>query len=266
MDRTNRIHHGDTIAFLKEMPDASAHLIVADPPYNLNKDFGIGKRYKEREEWLAWSKQWIDECARVLTPTGNFFIYGIHRHACFLQCYLYEIGMVYRRQIIWYYENGWSRYTNGPSCHYEPILWFAHSTDSTYHPIREPYKSTERLKHPIKKNGKVWTPHPDGRLAGDVWNFPTLAGRRFAGERTEHPTQKPMTLTDRIVTHYSNPGERVLVPFVGSGTECVSALLHGREFVGAELNPEYISIAESRLQAAASGRNQRGATSPVPRW
>jgi site-specific DNA-methyltransferase (adenine-specific) len=251
MDSKGTIHQGDTIEFLRSLPDGSAQLIIADPPYNLGKDFGIGKKYKKVSEWLDWSRCWIPECARILAPDGNLFIYGIHHHSCYIQCHLYEIGMVYRRQIIWYYENGWSKYTNGPSCHYEPILWFAHTNDSTYHPIREPYKSTERLKHKITKNGKTWTPHPDGRLAGDVWRFPTLAGRRFRDERTDHPTQKPLALTNRIVTHFSNPGDLVLVPFVGSGTECVSAALNGRGYIGAELNPAYIEIAEKRLQEAA---------------
>lgn len=251
MDSRNKIHHGDTVEFLRTLPDESAQLIIADPPYNLGKDFGIGKKYKKVSEWLKWSKEWIDECSRILTPEGNLFIYGIHHYSCYIQCHLYEIDMIYRRQIIWYYENGWSRYTNGPASHYEPLLWFAHSKESIYHPIREPYKSQERLKHKITKNGKTWTPHPEGRLAGDIWRFPTLAGRRFKEERTEHPTQKPMSLTNRIVTHFSNPGDLVLVPFAGSGTECVSAANNGRDYIGVELNPAYIKIAESRLQASS---------------
>ena len=164
---------------------------------------------------------------------------------------MYEIGLHYRRQIIWHYENGWSKYRNGPACHYEPILWFAHQPDSTFHVIREPYKSKERLRHPITKNGKKWTPHPDGRQAGDVWRFPTLAGRRFADERTEHPTQKPLSLSRRLVEHFSNPGELVVIPFVGSGSECVAAVECVRRFVGAEMNPAYVEIARSRIASAS---------------
>jgi DNA modification methylase len=192
------------------------------------------------------------EAKRVLRPSGNLFVYAIHHHACFLQTHLYDIGMLYRRQIIWNYENGWSKYRNAPACHYEPILWFSHRGDSTFHIIREPYKSQERLKHPITKGGKVWTPHPDGRQAGDVWAFPTLAGRRFSAERTEHPTQKPLSLSRRIVSHFSNPGDLVAVPFVGSGSECVAAIECGRRFIGAELNPSYVDIARERISEASS--------------
>jgi DNA modification methylase len=105
----------------------------------------------------------------------------------------------------------------------------------------------ERLKHPVRKGDVVWTPHPDGRLAGDVWRFPTLAGRRFRDERVDHPTQKPLALTDRIVEHFSDPGDLVVVPFVGSGTECVSAARLGRRFFGCEINEEYVQLARRRL-------------------
>jgi DNA modification methylase len=245
MVKLDYIQYGDTIEFMRSLPDGCADLIIADPPYNLNKEF---EKYKDFDEWHQWSKKWIAEASRLLAPKANFFVYAIHHYACYLQCFLYECGLTYRRQLIWHYENGWSRYTNAPACHYEPLLWFARSGDSTYHVIREPYKSTERLKHKITKGGKVWMPNPEGKQAGDVWGFPTLAGRRFAKERTEHPTQKPLSLTNRIVNHFSNAGDLVLVPFVGSGTECVSAVLNGRHYLGAENNVTYARIAESRLQ------------------
>ena len=243
----NTIVNGDCIAGIKALPDNCIDLIVADPPYNLNKDFGEWKESTKKHEWLDWSKRWLDECNRVLRPGGSIFVYGIHHHICWIQCHLYELGLQYRRQIIWYYENGFAGYTKSLAAHYEPLLWFSKGKDFTYHPIREPYKSTERLKHKITKNGKVWEPHPDGRLAGDVWRFPVLAGRRFRDEKVDHPTQKPLSISSRIVQHFSNPGELVLIPFAGSGSECVATKAAGRNFIGFELNPDYIAIAQSRL-------------------
>ena len=253
MMKPNTIHDGDAIEFLLSLPDECADLIIADPPYSLEKDkeFGKGAYFETRDAWLAWCKRWLAESKRLLKPRGNLFVYAIHHNACFLQCYMYELGLEYRRQIIWRYENGWSKYTNGPACHYEPILWFARTSDSTFHTIREPYKSAERLKHAIFKNGKLWKPHPEGRQAGDVWQFPTLAGRRFAKERTAHPTQKPLSLSRRLVVHFSNPGDLVVVPFVGSGSECVAAKMEERRFLGSEINREYLKIAQERLAAAS---------------
>lgn len=254
MHQMNVIHHCDAIALLRKLPDEFADLIIADPPYSLAKDreFGKGAFFSNRESWLSWCKAWLLESKRILKPKGNLFVYAIHRNSCFLQTYMYEIGLEYRRQIIWHYENGWSKYTNGPACHYEPILWFAHRGDSTFHVIREPYKSEARLRHRITKNGKEWTPHPDGRQAGDVWKIPTLAGRRYAEERTKHPTQKPLALSERIVKHFSDNGDMVLVPFAGSGSECVAAVRCERRFVGAEVNAEYVEIARSRVSAASN--------------
>lgn len=253
----NFIYSGDVLEFFSTLPDACADLIIADPPYSLEKDkeFGKGAFFESRELWLEWCKRWLRESKRLLKPKGNLFVYAIHHNACFLQCFMYDLGLEYRRQIIWNYENGWSRYTNGPACHYEPLIWFAREKDSTFHVIREPYKSQDRLKHKIKKNGKLWTPNPAGRQAGDVWKFPTLAGRRFAAERTPHPTQKPLALSCRLVEYFSNPGDLVVVPFVGSGSECVAAVQMGRRFIGSELNPAYVSIARSRLEHTSTQLN-----------
>jgi len=254
--RLDCIHHLDCIEGMKLLPEGIAALVIADPPYNLDKDFGAWKERDQRERWLPWSREWIDEAVRVLAPGGNLFIYGIHHHLCWIQCYLYEIGLSYRRQVIWHYENGFSGYTKTLAAHYEPLLWFSKGEPFTYNPIREPYRSTERLKHRITKNGKTWTPHPEGRLAGDVWRFPTLAGRRFRDEKVNHPTQKPLALSQRIVGHFSNAGDLVLVPFVGSGSECVAAAMSGRHYVGFELNQDYIAIAEERIRAALRGPDQ----------
>lgn len=246
-DVADRVHQGDALELLKGLPTGCSTLIIADPPYNLGPAFGT-KFQRNLEEWLPWCKEWLEESTRVLNAQGNIFVYGIHHYLCYLQVHMYELGLQYRRQIIWHYENGWAGYSKSVAAHYEPILWFSKTNDYVFHPIREPYKSTERLKHPVTKNGKVWTPHPDGRLAGDVWKFPTLAGRRFRDEKVDHPTQKPLSLTRRIVEHFSNPGDLVVIPFAGSGTECVAAVEKGRRFWAAELSPDYVSIANQRIK------------------
>jgi DNA modification methylase len=251
MHRTNYIHHGDTVEFMRTLPNECANLIIADPPYNIDKDFGVGTFFANHNTWLAWSRSWLGEAQRLLHATGNIFVYAIHHNACYLQCLLYELGLVYRRQIIWFYENGWSKYKNGPACHYEPLLWFAKSPRSTYHTIREPYKSSERLKHKITKNGKIWTPNPEGRQAGDVWHIPTLAGRRFAKERVEHPTQKPLGVMRWVVENYTDPDDLVLDCYLGSGTTGVAAVQLGRRFLGIEIDPAYFKIAHKRILDAA---------------
>jgi site-specific DNA-methyltransferase (adenine-specific) len=252
--QTDSIVVGDCIGGMDSMVPESVDLIIADPPYNLGKDFGVWKESDRETEWIEWTHKWLASAERVLRPGGAIFVYGIHKHLCWVQCELYRLGLTYRRQIIWNYENGFAGYTKSLSAHYEPLLWFSKGASYTYHPIREPYRSSERLKHKVTKNGKSWTPNPEGRMAGDVWRFPVLAGRRFAPERVAHPTQKPMPLSLRLVRHFSDPGQLVLVPFAGSGSECLAARMLGRRFLGFDLNSTYAQIARNRISAWDEGR------------
>lgn len=257
MKELNRIYLQDCVTFMREMKAESVDLIIADPPYNLNKDFGNKSDHWENvHDWLKWSKEWIDESIRILKPTGNIFIYGIHHYLCYIHCHLYEKKMLYRRQIIWNYENGFSGYKT-LNAFYEPLLWFSKTDDFTFHEIREPYKSQERIKNKIIKNGKEWKPNPQGRLAGDVWRFPTLAGKRFENEKVAHPTQKPLAICDRIVKHFSNPNDIVFIPFAGSGSECVSSINNKRKFLATEINTNYIEIANERLKETLALRSPK---------
>ncbi len=257
----NKIYQGDCLDLLNEIDDNSVDLIIADPPYGIEKDFGVGQKWglSSHTEWFEWMKKWLMASKRVLKPNGSLFVYGIHHNIGYIQAYLYEIGLYYGRMFIWHYENNWSMYSRSPAATYEPLLWFYKGNKYTYHKIREPYKSIERLKHKITKNGKIWEPNPDGRHGGDVWTIPTLAGRRFANEKVNHPTQKPLALCDRIIKHFTNTSDLILIPFAGSGSECVSAFLNKRNFIGLELNPKYVKTSEERLKKA--GLNDYSSTS-----
>ena len=79
----------------------------------------------------------------------------------------------------------------------------------------------------------------------NVWDFEPDRGK----SKTKHPTQKPAAICDRIINISSNAGDVVLIPFAGSGSECVSAAKLKRDFIGFELEPEYIEIANQRLES-----------------
>lgn len=92
----SKIILGDCIEEMRKIPDGSINLIVADPPYNLNKDFGIWKESEKKDEWKEWNREWLVECKRILSDEGNIFVYGIHHHMCWVQCLMYELGFMYR--------------------------------------------------------------------------------------------------------------------------------------------------------------------------
>lgn len=240
---------GDVNKFLEALPDASADLILADPPYGIDKSFELADNWKNTSEWVEWCDSWLSECLRVMKPGGSIMVYGIHNYICFNQVTLYRLGLKYRRQFIWHYENGFCGNRTLPRATYEPLLWFTKGDGFYFEEIREPYKSSERLKYEVKKNGKVWKPNPNGRMAGDVWNIPTLAGRTYQDEKVDHPSQKPLVLSERIIRHFSPKGGTVVIPFCGSGSECVAAYRLGRNFSSTEINPRFKKIAEDRLKA-----------------
>lgn len=251
---SNRIYQGDVLEYLNKIDSASIDLIIADPPYGISKDkefdVGINWNLNQRDKWLEWSEGWLKESHRILRNGGSIFVYGIHNNIGYIQKLLYDLGFEYGRMFIWHYKNGFSQYKNYPAATYEPLLWFHKGKGYTYHQMREPYLSTERLKNKIIKNGKVWTPNPLGKHGGDIWDIPTLAGKRFANEKYPHPTQKPLALCDRIVNHFSSENDLVLVPFAGSGSECVSAKKNKRNYIGIELNPKYVQMANDRISEA----------------
>ena len=88
----------------------------------------------------------------------------------------------YGRLIIWHYENSFPKFRNNLATHYDLLLWVSKTDRRYYRTIREPYRSVERLRYPVNKDGEAWVPHPEGRRAGDVWKYPTLAGKAFASE------------------------------------------------------------------------------------
>ena len=255
------IESEDVLEFLKKLPSDHADLVIADPPYGIDKSFGPPDHWsKDIMGWASWSDLWLREAMRILKASGSVLVYGIHNYLCYNQISLFEMGMKYRRQFIWHYENGFCGNRKLPRATYEPILWFSKTDDFYFQEIREPYKSEARLKYKVIKRGKVWTPNPDGRMAGDVWNIPTLAGRRFQDEKVDHPTQKPLALSERLVRHFSPEGGLVVVPFAGSGSECVAACRLGRRFVATEINSYYRQIAFDRLRD--EGWNQESSALP----
>ena len=219
------------------------------------------------EEFLKVSRTRIELCRDLLVPTGSIIWFGIHNYICYIQMAMYNANLYYRRLNIWHYENGFSRSSKEPATHYEPFLWFSnHPKKWTYNcdEVRTPYRSTERLKSPLKyknKKGetKIWQPNPKGSMRGDIWSFPTLSGKCFEKERTAHPTQKPEALISELIKAFcpmknGKYDGRILDPFHGSGTlgvccEKLNLLGNNIKWTGIEIEKKWCDIAEKRLNS-----------------
>lgn len=265
----NKIINGDSDEILSELinNDEKFDLILTDPPYNINKDFGNKTDSLPFEEFLKLTQNRIEKCSKLLKPKGSIIWFGIHDYIGHIQVIMYNVGLFYRRMNIWHYENGFSRNVRTPLAQYEPFLWFSkHKRDWTYNTddVRVPYKSKERLKTPVyyknsKGERKAWKPNPLGAMRGDIWSFPTLAGKAFQNEKTPHPTQKPESLMTELIKAYCKKNEngqyegKILDPFHGSGTlgACCEKLNkegHNISWLGIELEKQWCDIAEERIE------------------
>lgn len=263
----NNIICGNSDELLDELIEQGLKfdLVLTDPPYNINKDFGNDSDCLPLEDFLSVTSMRIEKLKKLLTPNGSIVWFGIHDYIGYVQVTMYNAGLYYRRLNIWHYENGFSRSKKEPATHYEPFLWFSnHPKKWTYNvdEVRSPYKSTERLKSPVKYKGsdgsvKIWQPNPKGAMRGDIWDFPTLAGKRFAKEKTAHPTQKPESLITELLKAFCPMKDgkfcgTVLDPFHGSGTlgvccEKLNKQGHSIEWLGIELEQKWCDIAQERL-------------------
>ena len=75
MDKGLKLICGDSLIELKKIPDKSIDLIVTDPPYNLNKDYGNNQDKLEFDEYLDFSRKWLFEAKRVLKDDGTIYVF-----------------------------------------------------------------------------------------------------------------------------------------------------------------------------------------------
>jgi DNA modification methylase len=226
---------GDCLNELRKLESNSVDLIVADPPYNLGKDYGNNHDLKGFRDYLEFTEAWLSEAKRVLKPTGSVYTFmGVR----FIS-YLYDImdqrlGMFFNSWIVWHYTQGMGRKI-GFSPRHEDILFFTKTEDFQFNleSIRIPQKYFRARNN------------MSGANPGDVWEFSHV--HYSNPEREDHPTQKPEALIARIVLASSPEGGLVVDPFSGSGTTLRVCQQLNRNCIGFELNPDYVEMTKRRL-------------------
>lgn len=124
MDKELKAICGDAIEEMKKLPDSSVRLIVTDPPYNLNKNYGNNQDKLEFDEYLDFSRQWLREAARVLTDDGTIYVFMGMRYISYIYNILeQELGMTFNSWITWFYTQGIGK-TKGFSPRHDDILMF----------------------------------------------------------------------------------------------------------------------------------------------
>jgi site-specific DNA-methyltransferase (adenine-specific) len=284
MIEKNKICFRDCVSGMKELPDSSIDIIIIDPPYNIGKDFGNDSDKRSIEDYVAWAKLWLFECQRVLKSTGTIFIYGFDEILAHISVLL---PIDKHRWLIWYYTNKnipslnfWQRSHESIICYWRDNPIFNRDA------VREPYTadflngSAGRVRPAGKgrfatNGGKetIYQANENGALPRDVILQSTLAGGAALKERIIyckdceriveptkrkehngheliiHPTQKPLELTDKLIKSCKPPDNyNVLIPFCGSGSECISVMNNGGNYIAYEINSDYVLLAEKNVE------------------
>ena len=231
----NTIICGDAAQELARLRAGSVDLLIADPPYNLGKDYGNNRDEKDWVAYGTFTRAWLTEAVRVLKPTGSIYVFmGVRFISKLFGILEDDFQLRFNGWITWHYTQGMGRKT-GFSPRHEDLLCFTKSGQFTFNldAVRIPQKYYRERNN------------MNGANPGDVWQFSHV--HYCSAEREEHPTQKPEALLERIIRASSNPGDLVVDPFVGSGTTCRVAKVLGRDWVGIELNPDYVAMTKNRL-------------------
>jgi site-specific DNA-methyltransferase (adenine-specific) len=244
----------DLCQALPYLPDYFVDLLIADPPYNLDKSFN-GHPFAARTaaEYELWLESWLVPLRRVLKPTASVYLCGDWRSSAAIQR-VAERHFIVRNRITWEREKGRGAMRNWKNCS-EDIWFLTVSDDYTFNV--DAVKLRRRVLAPYRTESgdpKDWNESDVGgyrdTFPSNLWSDISVPFWSMA-ENTDHPTQKPEKLVAKLVLASSLPEQVVFDPFLGAGTTSVVAKKLGRRFVGVEIDEHYCCLAEKRLALAA---------------
>lgn len=261
----NHVYKMDCIEGMTSLPDNSVDLIIADPPYNLSKGGnwswdnsvvlkGLGGNWNKvmeswdampLEEYWKFTLAWISEAKRILKPSGSMWIFGTYHNIGIINvvCQMLEIEII--NEVVWFKRNSFPNLSGRRlTASHKTLLW-CHSGGKK----RQYYFDYDYSKNGVFESDLIKKPGKQMRTVWDVPNNKTKVELKFG----KHPTQKPLRLLERIVGLTSKEGDLMLTPFCGSGSECVAAKIAGRDYIGFEIEDEYVELAEKRLENAERG-------------
>jgi site-specific DNA-methyltransferase (adenine-specific) len=251
------VWRADVHELLARIPDGGAALVVTDPPYAIGKD--TWDEFESLDAYVDWCDGWLTDVRRVIGATGSAYVCGFSE-------ILAEIKVRSARRfadcrwLVWYYKNKANLGRDWGRSH-ESILHLrgARGGGIDVDAVRVPYNAhTTRYPERVQavnsqygRGGKRrdrWEPNPLGAKPRDVLEVPVLCNGQ--SEKTEHATQKPEALIERLILASSRPGDLVVDPFVGSGTTAAVATRLGRRFLCGDADPRYVGLTRERLTSS----------------
>lgn len=285
----NRVHCGDSLGLMRRFLDDSIFdVVIADPPYNIGKDFGNDSDSRTLPDYLTWCDDWLGECLRLAKESAPIYIYGYPE---ILAHVAVRLPMDKQRWLAWHYTNKTVPTSKFWQRSYESVLciWKGARPRINVDAVREDYtdsflknaagkvRKETYCRYSTKGKKTVYNAHPGGALPRDVLKVSALAGGAGYAERwfycktckrlcapneaekhrsheaVRHPTQKPSGLCKKLLASAATTGGHALIPFAGSGAECVAAKAMKINFFAAEINTDYALLANDRLKAVLKG-------------
>ncbi len=225
----NKIFNGDTLEILPTLPDNSIDLVITDPPFAIDfkaKRSNYNRKYKNvlegyneisPDKYLEFSIKWIGELPRILKEDGSVYIISGWTNLKDILIAIDKSKLILLNHIIWKYQFGVYTKRKFVTSHYHILLCVKSKN----------YKFNKIDKYPE-----------------DVW----IINREYWHNKIKTPTKLPEKLVEKMVLYSSNKGDLILDPFVGSGTVPVCAKKLQRNFIGIEINEEYVKFANERLK------------------
>lgn len=270
-ERWNQIFQGDCKEVLAELPDACVDLIVTSPPYADQRQNTYGGVSADR--YVEWFLPIGSQLQRVLKPSGSFIlnikerVVAGERHTYVLELIiaLREQGWLWTEEYIWHKRNchpgkwpnrfrdAWER-----CLHFTREKKFAMYQDEVMVPMGDwRHSRLRKLSEVDKKRDNSRVESGFGKKVinwvGRERAYPTNV-LHMATEcaNKQHSATFPIELPAWFIRLFTKVGDVILDPFIGSGTTAVAAAQLGRQYVGIEINPEYIEIAHQRLDGIGS--------------
>lgn len=261
-----RIKCGDSLELLRLVHDGVVDLTVTSPPYdNLRKYKGFAFDF----EGIAAELYRVTKDGGVLVwVVGDQTINGSETLTSFRQAlHFREIGFNVHDTMI-YQKSGLPMNHNRYEQEFEYMFVLSKGKPKTFNPIRVPckypektdarrgqtYSTTDETMRRAR-SGKARKPVGTDKIKGNVWYYATGRNHSTKDEIAfKHPAIFPEQLAADHIKSWSNVGDLVLDPFVGSGTTGKMAVLAGRRFLGFDISAEYCEIAERRIRESYDGR------------
>ena len=266
--------NADCLAALDAFPDATFDLTYLDPPFLTQKqhtlttrdgsaEFAFQDVWNSPAEYIAFLRPRVEKMRRTLKRSGSLFFHCDRNASHHIRLMLDAIfgAENFQSEIIWSYRR-WSNTRKGLLPSHQTIFFYSKTADFKFFPMYGDYSETTNIEQIMQKrerdgrNKSVYARNERGETQfngpkqgtplGDVWDIPYLNPK--ARERAGYPTQKPILLLERILRLVTEPNDRILDPFCGSGTTLVAAKGLGRCAVGVDIAPEAIELTNQRLR------------------